>query len=176
MNTTSLSEKYPSDPKAWEDACVSIIYFLQEIGLEVKELELPAETFVPGIQIQHGTICFDRSRLLFPGDLLHEAGHLAVKKSSERHLFHVDSAPDMGDEIGTMCWSFAAAKKIGLPIDYVFHPFGYKGASGMFIENFSAGIFIGLPLIEWMGLAYSPEKAQQQQKEAFPVMQRWLRA
>jgi hypothetical protein len=175
MVLPSQATIYPEDQQAWETSFTTITTFLQTIGFELKMCELPDKTFVPGIQIQHGTICIDRSKLLYPGDLLHEAGHLAVKKTTERHLLHIDSGPDMGDEIAAICWSYAAAKHIDVSIDQVFHPAGYKGASSMFIENFNSGTYIGLPLLEWMGLTYSPKQAQQFQTEAFPSMQRWLR-
>ncbi len=176
MVLANQAKIYPEDQQAWENSFNTIIAFIQAIGIEVKMCALPQDTFVPGIQIQHGTICIDRSKLLYPGDLLHEAGHLAVKKSTERHLLHIDSGPDMGDEIAAICWSFAAAKHLAISIDHVFHPAGYKGASSMFIENFNAGTYIGLPLLEWMELTYSPKKAQELHATAFPAMQRWLRA
>jgi hypothetical protein len=71
----------------------------------------------------------------------------------------------MGQEIATILWSYAALNAMKLPPEVIFHPNGYKGASDWHIENFTSGNYIGLPLLQWMGLA----------NEDFPAMQRWLR-
>lgn len=52
--------------------------FLNEIGLAVRAASLDEETFLPGILIRKGEILVDEEKLLYPGDLLHEAGHLAI--------------------------------------------------------------------------------------------------
>src|SRR6476661_6369782 len=92
----------------------SILSFLTEIGLPVREdKQIPEETFLPGLCISRGTLLFDRARLTWPGDLLHEAGHLAVTPAAQRHLLDdrlspETEAPDAG-EIEATAWSFAAA-------------------------------------------------------------------
>jgi hypothetical protein len=73
-------------------------------------------------------------------------------------------------------WTFAAAKHIGLPLDILFHTNGYKNDSTWLIEQLESGSYIGLPLLEWMGLCLSPERAQATGQPAFPHMLRWLRA
>jgi hypothetical protein len=55
-----------------------ITRFLHEIGLKTARAEIIHKTFLPGIDVDRGTILLAESRLLYPGDLLHEAGHLAV--------------------------------------------------------------------------------------------------
>ena len=52
--------------------------FLAEIGIPVSETTLSQSTFVPGILIDQGRLLVDPAKLLYPGDLLHEAGHIAV--------------------------------------------------------------------------------------------------
>jgi len=54
-----------------------ICTFLVSIGLPVRTGAVPGPSFLPGIAIEHGVLVFDEDRLLYPGDLLHEAGHLA---------------------------------------------------------------------------------------------------
>ena len=51
-----------------------IVDFLRGIGLPVTEGSVPDDCFLPGVRIHHGTLVFDRQRLQWPGDLLHEAG------------------------------------------------------------------------------------------------------
>jgi len=62
----------------------SIVAFLRGIGLEVKTRAVAGPTFLPGITVERGVIVFDPVSLQHPGDLLHEAGHLAVKPPLER--------------------------------------------------------------------------------------------
>lgn len=147
-----------------------IIHFLEEIGIKVIEKVLPQDTFLPGITISHNGIEIDFDKLLYPGDILHEAGHIAVTPSNERLLIGSENMskdwPSQGDEIATMLWSYAALKHLDLPIEYVFHPNGYKNQSGWIIENFNSGNYIGLPLLEWMGLT---------DQNSFPKMNKWLR-
>lgn len=147
-----------------------IIHFLEEIGIKVIEKELPQDTFLPGITISSKGVEIDFNKLLYPGDILHEAGHIAVTPRNERGLIGTKDMPadwpTQGDEIATMLWSYAALKHLELPIDFVFHPNGYKNQSDWLIENFSTGNYIGLPLLEWMGLT---------NKDVFPQMNKWLR-
>ena len=55
-----------------------IVAFLEEIGLPVRFRDLDEAGFLPGITVEAGGLNVDREKLLYPGDLLHEAGHLAV--------------------------------------------------------------------------------------------------
>lgn len=155
------------------------IQFLEQIGINVIEKELPETTFLPGLSIASDGIHLDYEKLKYPGDLLHEAGHLAVTTAAERKLIGTDNmAPDwptQGEEIAAMLWSFAAVKYLELPIDFVFHPDGYKNNSEWLISNFNSENYIGLPFLEWAGLTFGKESALREGKEAFPVMIKWLR-
>lgn len=157
-----------------------ILQFLEEIGITVKEKTLPDATFLPGIAIGSNCLEIDFERLLYPGDILHEAGHLAVTPSTERPLIGTDAMPaewpSQGDEIVSMLWSFAALTHLKLPIEYVFHAHGYKNESPWLIENYTQENFIGLPLLEWMEMTLTKENAEKLGKDPFPVMQKWLRA
>jgi len=55
-----------------------IAKFLNEIGIRTIPAKLDRQTFLPGILIREGQLLVDEEKLAFPGDLLHEAGHLAV--------------------------------------------------------------------------------------------------
>lgn len=155
-----------------------VLLFLNEIGIEVIEKELD-DTFLPGISLGPNCLYVDYDKLLYPGDMLHEAGHLAVTTSAEREIAGTSEMssewPTQAEEIAAILWSFAAANHLQLPLDFVFHPNGYKGASGWFISNFSDKNYIGLPFLEWIGLTLSNDRAITEGKEAFPVMQKWLR-
>ncbi|WP_394774675.1 hypothetical protein [Flavobacterium sp.] len=155
-----------------------VLLFLNETGIDVIEKELD-NTFLPGLSLGPDCIYIDYNKLLYPGDILHEAGHLAVTTSAERKLVETkEIAPDwptQGEEIGAILWSFAASNYLKLPLDFVFHPDGYKDSSDWYISNFNDKNYIGLPFLEWIGLCFSEERALKEGKEAFPIMQKWLR-
>lgn len=158
-----------------------ITTFLTGIGIEVAQTELnDAETFVPGIRIDKGRITYDPAKLLYPGDLLHEAGHIAVLESEQRYALSGDvkagvEGDILGDEIAAILWSFAASHALNLPLNVVFHPAGYRGASDWYIENFEKQSYLGLPLLVWMGFTYDTDSTDPD-KKPFPHMTRWLRA
>lgn len=69
----------------FEDPTTDLIAaFLLEIGLRVRAGELADEPFIPGILIDRGEPIVDERRLLSPGELLHEAGHIAVTEPDLR--------------------------------------------------------------------------------------------
>ncbi|MEO8515764.1 MAG: hypothetical protein ABI426_03425 [Flavobacterium sp.] len=156
-----------------------IMTFLDEIKINTIEKELEDTTFLPGLDLGPNCIYIDFSKLKYPGDILHEAGHLAVTSSEER--VHIGTPkmpndwPTQGDEIGAMLWSYAAAAHLDLPLDFIFHPNGYKGSSDWLIDSYKKGNFIGLPFLEWAGLTLGNDRALVENKEAFPIMQQWLR-
>lgn len=155
-----------------------VLSFLNEIGINVVEKELD-NTFLPGLSLGPGCLYIDYGKLLYPGDILHEAGHLAVTSATERAVAGTDEMasewPTQGEEIAAMLWSFAAANYLKLPIEFVFHPNGYKDQSEWLISNFNGENYIGLPFLEWIGLTLGKERALKERKEAFPVMLKWLR-
>jgi hypothetical protein len=151
----------------------AMLSFLEKIGIPVRMEKIEIKTFVPGITIEKGALLIDMEKLLYPGDVLHEAGHIAVTPTSERAQLSVVTGD--GEEISAILWSYAAAKEINIPEEIIFHPDGYKGESNWLIENFKNGNYIGLPLLEWMGLTAGKKKAEQLNISPFPNMIRWLR-
>jgi hypothetical protein len=156
-----------------------IITFLKDIGIDIVEKELDEATFLPGLSLGSNCIFIDLEKLEYPGDILHEAGHLAVTTPLERHQIGTENMskdwPSQGEEIATMLWSFAACKHLELPLEYVFHAGGYKGSSNWLMDNFSSGNYIGLPFLEWTQMSLSIEKAHEHNKPAFPEMIKWMR-
>ncbi|MFC4633250.1 hypothetical protein ACFO3O_04990 [Dokdonia ponticola] len=150
--------------------CEKIIDFLESIRIPVVKETLPKDTFLPGLRLQGGSILMDPAQLQYPGDLLHEAGHIAVTEEALRPLIGTENMdpewPSSGDEIATILWSFAAARHLELDLHVVFHASGYKNDSEWIIEQFNNHIYTGLPLLEWMSLCT---------KEEFPLMRKWLR-
>lgn len=108
---------------------------------------------MPGLSLGQNCIYVDYSKLLYPGDLLHEAGHLAVTTAEQRDnigkISSDENWPTDGEELGAILWSYAALKHIGIPEQVVFHENGYKNDSQWLIDNFKNGVYIGLPF--WNG-------------------------
>lgn len=152
-----------------------IMEFLDGIGLKVEIAERLPKTFLPGISTKNGILTIDEPRLLYPGDLLHEAGHLAMLRPSDRIRADGNMGDDGGLEMAAIAWSYAAAIHLGISPAVVFHESGYKGGSQAILENFAAGRFIGVPLLEWAGLTVGEQRAKALGVPAYPAMLRWLR-
>ncbi len=152
--------------------------FLKEIGLEFDFSPIVEDTFLPGILIRNGKMIIDREKLAYPGDVLHEAGHIAVVTAADRPMLHGNVEPGPASqslEMGAILWSYAAVVHLGIDPAFVFHEAGYKGQSKWFIEQFQAGTYIGLPLLQWMGLTYDEKEAVERNVKPFPHMVKWLR-
>ncbi len=151
----------------------TIFEFLEEIKIAYYFTEIATETFLPGIQIKNGSLQIDLQKLKYPGDLLHEAGHIAVTRADDRNALNdnviEDNPEKAGEEMAVLLWSYAAAKNIGLAPEIVFHEDGYKGEAEWLREQFVSENYIGLPLLQWMGMA------DVEGGYPFPKMKVWLR-
>jgi len=152
-----------------------ILEFLTSIGLQFTLSLVSNAVFLPGIDIQNGVLIVDKSKLLYPGDLLHEAGHLAMLLPAERTQVNRDAGDNGGIEMAAIAWSYAAALHLDLPPEFVFHKDGYRGGSDAIIENFAARRYIGVPLLEWAGLTVTEKRAQALGVDPYPSMLHWLR-
>ncbi len=152
------------------DVLTTITVFLEEIGISVVKEKLTEPTFLPGIKINRGKIHIDEFLLKYPGDLLHEAGHIAVMTPEERATISgniQEHRPEgANDELSAILWSYAALVHLKIDPAVVFHPEGYKGDSEWLMALFSNQQYIGLPLLQWMGMTTI---------ETFPKMNKWLR-
>lgn len=155
-----------------------IAAFLKTIGIPVVVGEVPRDTFLPGILVHQGGLVVDPRTLLYPGDLLHEAGHLAFAPASLRRSLSGEVViPGVSAEVvevQAICWSYAACLYLTIDPAFVFHPDGYHGRSESILLNFRLGNYLGLPGLEAAGMAFSPVKALERGVEPFPVMQKWL--
>ena len=157
-----------------QDLTEKIITFLAEIGIEVIKTEIHEQTFLPGIKAERGAILIDESKLIYPGDLLHEAGHLAVIPAEKRKWAQGNMGKDRGEEMMAIAWSYAALIHLGLEPSLVFHDGGYRGWSRAFIENFTNGRYVGVPLLQWIGLTADNKVAKQMGIKPYPNMIKWL--
>ncbi|WP_165188787.1 hypothetical protein [Caulobacter soli] len=149
-----------------------IVAFLREIGIPVEAAVLDDATFLPGVAVAAGGLRVDPSRLSWPGDLLHEAGHVAVGDPARRDGGVSD---DAGEEMAALAWSYAAATHLGLDPSVPFHEGGYRGEGPTLAENFSKGGYVGVPLLAWWGLTLEPHRAKAAGAPGYPHMLAWRR-
>ena len=150
-----------------------ICAFIREVGFEVRAEALSGPTGLPGMTIREGVILYDPSTDYAPGDLLHEAGHLAVCRPERRKTPELEASG--ADELSATAWSFAAARHLGLPTGVVFHPTSFKGEGPAMTESFDAGFYYGLPLMQLWGMTIEPRLARPDGPPPFPHMLRWVR-
>lgn len=140
----------------------------------MEEGQVNSRSFLPGVEIVRGALVYNEQELAFPGDLLHEAGHIALIPAGLRARVSGNvaesQATDGGEEMAVMLWTYAACRFIGIDPEIVFHSGGYKGDSQWLLDNYASGTYIGLPLLQWMGLC-----AGNGQGPDFPDMLKWLR-
>lgn len=156
-----------------------LIAFLRGIGLRVDEETLATSGFLPGVCIRAGGLVVDRGALAWPGDLLHEAGHLAVMPAALRPeqngaLHDCELVPHAG-EAEAIAWAFAAACAVGLSARELFHAGGYHGHGEALAMTFGCGVYPGLHGLMQADMAYGSAEARSAGVEAYPHMRRWLR-
>ena len=151
-----------------------IAAFLHSIGLEVRAGAVPEGTALPGIDVDGGVLIVDETRLLYPGDLLHEAGHLAVAPPNIRAALAHDVGNDGGEEIMAIAWSYAAACHLKIDPAIVFHSHGYRRGGAAILEAMRCGA-IGVPALQWLGMTFDSKRAPGAGVPPFPHMVHWLR-
>jgi hypothetical protein len=155
------------------DTC-RILAFLESVAIAVAMERLEEETFLPGLGVRDGILVVDPERLEWPGDLLHEAGHIAVTEPGARpRLSAIVSDP--GEEMAAIAWSYAAAVEIGLDPAILFHEGGYRGGSRAMIDNFTAGRDVGVPMLQYFGMSAGRAQTAPPDARPYPHMERWLR-
>lgn len=148
-----------------------IFVFLRGIGLSIHLGPVPSGSFLPGIQMVSGGLRVDPDALLYPGDLLHEAGHLALMTPAQR-MAEFPSSTDAAEEMAAIAWSWAAAIHLEIPAEVVFHREGYRGQAKVLQQRFENGDCVGLPILWWLGLTTQPVAGR---PSIYPKMLHWLR-
>ncbi len=165
MNDRAVIADCPWLEPGGAGAAAVIGTFLHNAGILLRIAPTNGKTFVPGLSLEDGTVVIDPAVASYPGDLLHEAGHLAVASPEQRSTLG-EVGDNGGDEMAAIAWSVAAARACGLPLAVLFHEAGYKGAAAELVRDWEAGQPFGVPLLHWYGMSCAAE---------FPAMTRWLR-
>ena len=152
---------------------IKLADFVRSIGIDVKACVIDRKTQFPGLDIRAGKVLVDESRLIHPGNILHEAGHIAVHDPERRS--QPKFSPTRGEELGALAWSYAATVHLGLEAELVFYPGSYHGWDQALLENFSEGRYIGIPLLQRYRMSVEPRFALQTGVAPYPHMVKWLR-
>ena len=164
---------------AADDVTSVILAFFTEIGLSVREGEVSDSSFLPGIEVENGGLIVDCAKLKYPGDLLHEAAHLAVAPAAIRSTLSgevkIPGTEPPVLEAAVMLWSYAACLHLDLDPHVVFHDDGYHGKASALLQTFEMGVYLGLNALVDAGMTLSSGAGIGAGVTPFPAMQRWLR-
>lgn len=157
----------------------TLISFIRDIGISVHEENIPNDTFLPGLLICNGDLVIDRNKLSYPGDILHEAGHMAVVLPGVRKEMNEETIRSSRDreaeEMMAIAWSYAACIHLKINPLVVFHEHGYKGDGKSIVENFDQQHYFGVPMLQWIGLTVDEKRAKALGIAPYPAMIKWLR-
>lgn len=87
------------NPEFFSDSLVmKLVTFVRSIGIEVQACPINWKTRFPGLEIRSGAVLVDEKQLIHPGNILHEAGHIAVHNPARRK--EPKFLPSRGEELG----------------------------------------------------------------------------
>ncbi len=152
-----MEARYPDNPELvaerqhWARQCVDFVR--EVVGLPVVEVTDAVDGFLPHVRVKGGGLQVDVAQC-YPGDVLHEAGHVALipaqfRPLAEGGLEAVNEAmaeflkahPDgllswpenpvcravmQVSECEATAWQYAAAVEVGLPMTWLFPPGSYE--------------------------------------------------
>ena len=170
--------------------------FLHDIGIAIHPVDdLLLDEFIPGVRIVKGEILYSKKTPISFGDILHEAGHVAIIPDIFRMQIDGDvdrclepiidewfeKNPDSfgetenlvsrallqcGDAEAT-AWSFAAARHIGLPTAELYPAASYDGEWPAIEIMLREGMHFGINGLAAAGMT---------RQRAFPEMTRWTQS
>jgi hypothetical protein len=165
------------DEMALLERCIE---FLNNIGIETTFRKISNKSFLPGLLINKGMIIIDKDVLEHPGDILHEAGHLAVVPAMDRPSLSekgiINRKNRETEEIMAIAWSYAACMHLLIDPFFVFHEQGYRGGRDYITDSCRDKNYIGLSMLEKIGLTLNEKNARTLNIPSYPHMIKWLRA
>lgn len=174
------------------DLITKIANFLNALTprIRVRREIRPQVTFLPGIRLSGRTLFITPDNPRFkPGDLLHEAGHIAVMPSMFRHRMQIDIEKSTGPAIErymehhagyddpvvraiiqageqeAIAWSYAAAAAARINPTHVFHEGAYGGDEIGLLHALDARAHPGIHGLQAGGMTTT---------KLFPKMLRWM--
>lgn len=162
------------------EAFEKCIQFIIEIGIQVEFKKTREGTLLPGFEIDKGILYINKDAILYPGDILHEAGHIAVVPANERSTLNAQSIAQRknrdAEEMMAIAWSYAACVYLDIDAEFVFHESGYKEGGSAIANNFKEGRYIGVPMLQWVGMTFDKKQEKEPNNPVYPAMLQWLRS
>ncbi|PWV49098.1 hypothetical protein [Chitinophaga sp. S165] len=144
---------YNNDENIAFEKCIN---FLNSIGIKTIFRKIGTNSFLPGLLVENGMIVIDKDTLEHPGDILHEAGHLAVVPTKHRHSLTekniIKRSNREGEEMMAIAWSYAACMHLMIDPFFVFHEQGYRGGSQQIVDSCGKNDYIGLLMLQAAGM------------------------
>ncbi|XHX78973.1 MAG: hypothetical protein RBJ76_03280 [Stenomitos frigidus ULC029] len=137
--------------------------FFKRIGLPFRIVPSyesdPKDVFFKGCWLDRGTLVFCPGRVQV-GELMHEAGHLALTPKDQWHLLEPGSlttSPPLGDfaligDAAVEAWDYAAALAADVPILTIFRH-GFDGNGLQVWEQFDHQMHPGFALLRFLGMS-----------------------
>lgn len=177
--------------------------FVRSIGIKVEEIPAQADldgSFLPNVRVVNGSLEVVAAEV-FPGDILHEAGHLAVIPAPFRPLAtgdlsaveeamgaYLEANPDglakwpedpvsraifqSSDQEAT-AWQFAAAKAMQLPDVWLFPEDSYDGEADVVLQRLQVNEYMGINGLQAAGWT-QVRKNPVKKAPVFPELAFWL--
>lgn len=180
-----------------------VIEFLRSIGLTVEvsdEAAAPPESFLPGVMVRNGGLVVYPGA--FPGDLLHEAGHLCTLCSPFRELADgnlskafaeitrymranpegllkwpedpVSRAAMQCSDPEATAWQYAAAQHIGLPDKWLFPKGSYAGNAATTLMALKTNSYMGINGLQAAGWTYARRNPSRPEQLVYPKLAFWM--
>jgi hypothetical protein len=142
--------------------------YSRSLGVAVEFGAVPeGASSLAGIMVRDGTLVIDREGLPWPGDILHEAAHIATAPPSRRGALNGTLSVTPAEEMAALAWSYAAAVAAEIDPHVVFHEGGYRNGGAYLVAQYASGLppgGPGVPMLQWWGMT-----------SAFPHMTHWIR-
>jgi len=153
------------------------IAFLNDIGVQTSFRSIGDDSFLPGFLIENGMVVIDMDLLQYPGDILHEAGHIAVVPFADRSRLNekaiIKRRDREAEEVMAIAWSYAACIHLMIDPSFVFHEDGYRGGSNSIMDSCSRNEYMGMFMLQSLGMATDNKEAAR--GASTPRMIKWLR-
>jgi len=178
------------------------IEFVRSIGIPVSttDSEEVASAFVPYCRVKGGGLMVNPEKV-FPGDIIHEAGHIAVipsrfrpsasgtfGKSLREMKDYMDANANaigrfpedptlrgimQSGEAEATAWQYAAAQHIGLPDEWLFPPGSFEGNGEENLMRLKANSYMGINGLQAAGWTKVREISRLE-LPTFPKLAFWL--
>lgn len=163
-----------NEPMVRRDPLTIAIEFARSIGIPVHETKIARPTRVPGVDIVSGCVHVDSTELRGLGDFLHEVAHVALTPVADRHRLDEWITGTAAQEMSALAWTWALGQHLGLDPADVFHDAVISGNGPTLRENFIAGQYVGVPMLQYWRLTNVSSGAGEA-KVTYPQMARWTR-